>query len=105
MKYIIFSLGIALLAVMFAVQNSMVVPVSFLTFSFEASLVVVITLSAIFGALIIWPPTLFMQVRLHRKIAQLEEIQQPLENENKRLKEELLKLKKQPDTEATQTDS
>jgi uncharacterized integral membrane protein len=92
MKYLIFSFLISIIAVVFALQNAMIVHVSFLAFSFETSLVVVILMSATFGVLMAWPPAMIVQFRLNRQISGLEQDKQTLEEENKHLKEELAKL-------------
>ena len=91
MKYLVVSFIVAVLAVIFAIQNPMVVDISFLSWTFNMSLAVIILGAAIFGAIVVWPTMLYMQLRLKW---QLKKAQRALEDENKFLKEKLDKLEK-----------
>ena len=100
MKYLIVSVIVALLAVIFAIQNPMVVAIAFLGWTFEMSLAVVILGAAIFGAIVVWPTMLYMQLRLKWQLKKAQQAQSALEGENKLLKEKVEKLEKPAAAEA-----
>ncbi|MDR1702784.1 MAG: LapA family protein [Sporomusaceae bacterium] len=103
MKYLIFSLVVAIVAGVFAVQNSMVVDVTFLYYSFQTSLVIVILMSVAVGLLMACPPALLVQFQLRRQISKLEKNVRDFENENKRLTAELGEARAIPQTIAAET--
>lgn len=75
---LIFALGVAL----FAVQNATPVEISFLFYKFQdISLVVVILVSVLTGALIVFLLSLVKQVSFLRKIRSLEKRNEALEKE------------------------
>lgn len=77
---VFFALFIALVAVVFALQNSMVVSVSFLVWRFDGSLALILLLTLAVGFLVGWLaalPTIFRLRReragLRKEVARLEE--------------------------------
>ena len=77
---LIFALGVAL----FAVQNATPVEISFLFYKFqEISLVVVILVSVLTGAIIVFLLSLFKQITCLKKIHTLEKRNESLEQELK----------------------
>ena len=100
MKYLVISFIVAILAVIFAVQNTTVVAVSFLSWSFEMSLAVIILCAAAFGVIVALPPMLYMQLRLKWQLRKSQQAQRDLGDENKSLKEKVEKLEKPEKPEA-----
>ena len=86
MMNLLFAFVFALLVAVFAVQNSLPVTVSFLMWSFQTSLVIIILGAATFGAMTILSLSLLVQFKLRRTIAKLTETQRHLEAENHELK-------------------
>lgn len=83
---LVFALGVAL----FAVQNATPVEISFLIYRFqEISLVVVILISVLTGAIIVFLLSAFKQVSYLRKIHALEKQKEALEKQNETLRQEL----------------
>lgn len=76
----------ALLVAVFAVQNSLPVTVTFLMWSFQTSLVIIILGSATFGAMTILSLAMLVQFKLKRSLHKLTQSQQQLESENRELK-------------------
>lgn len=76
----------ALFVAVFAVQNSLPVTVTFLMWSFQTSLVIIILGSATFGAMTILSLAMLVQFNLKRSLHKLTQSQQQLEAENRELK-------------------
>ncbi|MCR6546799.1 LapA family protein [Dehalobacterium formicoaceticum] len=74
---LIFALGVAI----FAVQNATPVEIGFLMYQGEISLVYVILLSVLAGALIVFLLSIFKQITLYRRIRALDKKNQSLEQE------------------------
>ncbi|WP_093687828.1 LapA family protein [Sporolituus thermophilus] len=89
MRFLFLSFVFALLVAIFAVQNSLPVTVSFLMWSFQTSLVIIILGAATFGALVIVSLATLAQFRLKRTIHQLRQRLSDLETENNELKAKL----------------
>ncbi|HWR45358.1 LapA family protein [Sporomusa sp.] len=86
MMNLLFAFIFALLVAVFAVQNSLPVTVTFLTWSFQTSLVIIILGSATFGAMTILSLALLVQFRLRRTLHKTQQAQQLLEAENRELR-------------------
>ena len=86
MMNLLFAFVFALLVAVFAVQNSLPVTVTFLVWSFQTSLVIIILGAATFGAMTILSLALLVQFKLRRTITKLTETQRQLETENHELK-------------------
>ncbi len=76
--YLIFALLLATLVAIFAIQNAEEVPVRFLVWTFQTSLVIIILISAgvgaLLAALISLPQTLRARRRLRESEARLERL-------------------------------
>lgn len=83
---LLFAFIFALLVAIFAVQNSLPVTVSFLAWSFQTSLVIIILGSAMFGALTILSLSMLVQFRLRRTLKKTQQSQQLLTAENAELR-------------------
>ncbi|QDR80850.1 LapA family protein [Sporomusa termitida] len=83
---LLFAFIFALLVAVFAVQNSLAVTVSFLVWSFQTSLVIIILGSAAFGALTILSLSMLVQFRLRRTLRKCQQAQQLTEAENRELR-------------------
>lgn len=83
---LLFAFIFALLVAVFAVQNSLPVTVTFLMWSFQTSLVIIILGAATFGAMTILSLAMLVQFKLKRSIHKLTQLQQMLEAENRELK-------------------
>lgn len=73
MPYLILTLAISVLVAMFAVQNALIVPVSFFLWTFQGSLVLVIIGAVAAGALWAFLLTLWWRFKVGRKISQQEQ--------------------------------
>ncbi|MGI6604322.1 MAG: LapA family protein [Firmicutes bacterium] len=93
MSILVLALVCALLVAVFAVQNSVPVAVTFLTWRFEMSLVLVILGSAALGAVAVF---LLAMLRLMRQGRLLREANQKA----RRLQDELAKLQVQLDSQS-----
>ncbi|EAX46770.1 hypothetical protein TcarDRAFT_0435 [Thermosinus carboxydivorans Nor1] len=89
MRFLFLSFVFALLVAIFAVQNSLPVTVTFLMWSFQTSLVIIILGAATFGALVIVSLATLAQFRLQRTISLLTQRLSDLETENNELKAKL----------------
>jgi len=89
--YLVSALVFSLLVAIFAVQNTDIVTIRFLTFQSSVSLVLVILGSAAIGALALFFLSLFRQVGNWMLIRQLTHQKQELEKQVMRLEEELKK--------------
>ncbi len=83
---LLFAFVFALLVAVFAVQNSLPVTVSFLIWSFQTSLVIIILGSATFGAMTILSLSMLVQFRLKRTLRKTLQAQQLTEAENRELR-------------------
>jgi uncharacterized integral membrane protein len=103
MLYLLFALVFSLAVAAFAIQNSLPVTVSFVTWSFQTSLVIVILGSAIFGALAIISLAVPMQIKARWDLKKCRQHLGELEAEVKTLQERLNKeqlAKEQPNKES-----
>ena len=91
MLYLFLALVFSLFVAIFAVQNSLTVVVSFLSWSFQTSLVIIILGSAILGALVILSLATLMQIKSRWTLQKAKQRQGELEAEIKTLKERLEK--------------
>lgn len=96
MMNLLFAFVFALLVAAFAVQNSLPVTVTFLVWSFQTSLVIIILGAATFGAMTILSLALLVQFKLRRTISKLTETQRQLEAENNELKAKQKSLEEIP---------
>ncbi len=94
MMFIFFALVFSIIVAVFAIQNSIAVTVSFLVWSFQTSLVIIILGSASVGALVIWCLATWAQFRMRREINKATQRQTELESDNKALQLKLEKLEK-----------
>ncbi len=94
MPYLIFTLCLSVVVAIFAVQNALVVPVSFLLWNFQGSLVLVILGSVAIGAFWAFLLAMWWRFKQGRKMKQCE---QELKRLTARLAEqELLLAKAEP---------
>lgn len=91
MLYLFLALVFSLFVAIFAVQNSLTVVVSFLSWNFQTSLVIIILGSAILGALVILSLASLMQIKSRWTLQKAKQRQGELEAEIKTLKERLEK--------------
>ncbi|HMM21210.1 MAG TPA: LapA family protein [Selenomonadales bacterium] len=91
MLYLFLALVFSLFVAIFAVQNSLPVVVSFLYWSSQTSLVIVILGSAVLGALIMLSLATLMQVKARWTLQKARQRQGEMEAELKTLKERLEK--------------
>ena len=96
---LIFGIGFAIAAVMFALQNNALVAVSFAIWRFESSLAIVLLLAIGLGVLIaglVSSPTVIKDrwsvARLGRRVAELEERNAELQRRSVDLEAELARL-------------
>lgn len=90
--YLIISLFFALLVAVFAIQNTEVVVIRFITWQFSISLVLVLLGSAIVGALALYFLGLFKQVGAWMKIRQLNNRKNDLETQLKKLEKKISEM-------------
>jgi uncharacterized integral membrane protein len=100
--FLIFSLIIAFLAVIFAVQNNTVVPVRFLIWETEGSLALILFIALFAGALISYLATTPTQIRQRMRISnqrkEITELDDQLKNSRQELegtREQLKQLEEQ----------
>jgi len=91
--YLICALVFSLLVAVFAVQNTELVVIKFLTWSFSVSLVLVLLGAAAAGALVLYFLGLVKSVDTWMKIRQLSNEKAELENKCQNLENELFRLK------------
>ncbi|MDR7865249.1 MAG: LapA family protein [Sporomusaceae bacterium] len=89
MLSLVLALVFALLVAAFAIQNSLPVTVSFVTWSFQTSLVIVILGAATFGALAVMSLAVPMQIKARWQLKKALHRQGELEAEAKTLQERL----------------
>lgn len=89
MFYVIMMLIISVGVALFAVQNAMMVDVSFLTLKFTTSLVMVIILALLAGVLITLCWVLKMKAEHYLKDKKTQETMEQLRTKNLKLEEEL----------------
>lgn len=87
--YLVSALVFSLIVAIFAIQNTVMVTVQFLTMQASVSLVLVILGSAVVGALALFFLSLFRQVGSWMTIRQLTHQKEELEKQVKRLEEKL----------------
>ena len=87
--YLVSALVFSLMVAVFAIQNTEIVVVQFLTFQSSVSLVLVILGSAVVGALALFFLSLFRQVGSWMTIRQLTHQKEELEKQVKKLEEKL----------------
>lgn len=90
--YLICALVFSLLVAIFAIQNTEIVTIRFITYQFSVSLVLVLLGSAVAGALALYFLGLFKQVGTWFKIRQLNGRKEDLENQVKKLESKLASL-------------
>lgn len=90
--YLVGALLFALLVAIFAVQNTIAVPVTFLLWKFNLSLVLVILGAASFGALCVFLVGMFKNLSVWRKQRDLEGKNKILNEKVKELEEKLNQL-------------
>ena len=90
--YLILALIFSLLVAVFAIQNTELVMVSFLTWDFSVSLVLVLLGSAAAGALVLYFLGLFKQVGAWFRIRQLHSQKEGLEKQMQKLEERLKEM-------------
>lgn len=91
MLSLLFALAFSLVVAVFAIQNSLPVIVSFVTWSFQTSLVIVILGAATFGALAVISLAIPMQLKARWDLKRARQRQGELEAEVKTLQERLEK--------------
>ncbi|VBB06044.1 Hypothetical protein LUCI_1255 [Lucifera butyrica] len=89
MQYIFSAFVFSLLVAIFAVQNSLPVTLTFMAWSFQLSLVVIILGAATFGALVILCLAMLVQFRLRRNLSKVRQLNGKLEAETTALKSKL----------------
>lgn len=93
--YLVSALVFSLLVAVFAIQNTEIVVIKFLTWNFSVSLVLVILGSAVVGALALFFLSLFRQVNSWMTIRQLNHRKDELEKQMKKLEETVNDLQKE----------
>ncbi len=97
--YLIIALIFSLLVAIFAIQNTALVVVSFLTWQFSIPLVLILLGSAVSGALVLYFLGLFKQVGSWFKIRQLNSHKESLEKQVQKLEEQLKDMQVQHEAE------
>ncbi len=97
--YLITALLFSLLVAVFAVQNTEIVTIRFITWQFSVSLVLVILGSAIVGALALYFLGLFKQVGAWFKIRQLDGKKKDLEKQLEKLETMIKGAEESPNDE------
>lgn len=92
MPYLFFTLIISVVVALFAVQNAVSVPLNFIIWTMETSLVIVILGSALLGALATLFFTLMMKAKHYLKDKKTREDLESLKKENGKLREEVAML-------------
>lgn len=98
--YLISALVFSLLVAVFAVQNTETVVIKFFAWSFSISLVLVVLGAAMAGALVLYFLSLIKQVGSWMKIRQVSNRKKDLENQVKKLEEQLASIKNQAEQKA-----
>lgn len=93
--YLVSALVFSLLVAVFAIQNTEVVVIKFLTWNFSVSLVLVILGSAVVGALALFFLSLFRQVGSWMTIRQLNHHKEELEKQMKKMEDRLKDYEKE----------
>mgnify|MGYP005853675565 CR=1 FL=1 len=93
--YLVFALVFSLLVAIFAIQNTEVVIIKFMTWQFPVSLVLVLLGSAVSGALALYFLGLFKQVGSWIKIRQLNHRKNELEAQLKKLEKKVSEMEEQ----------
>jgi len=89
MLYLLVAFAFSFLVAVFAIQNALPVNVSFVMWSFQTSLVIVILGAATFGALAVISLAIPMQIRARWDLKKVRQRQGELEAEVKTLQERL----------------
>ena len=89
----VFSLFLAILVAIFAIQNAGNVEINFLFAKFTISQALVILVSAIFGAIIVLFASLINQLQQSKKIKRLRKDRESLREEKEKLEENLNQLR------------
>lgn len=89
MLYLLVAFAFSFLVAVFAIQNALTVNVSFVTWSFQTSLVIVILGAATFGALAVISLAIPMQIKARWDLKKARQRQGELEAEVKTLQERL----------------
>lgn len=89
MLYLLVAFAFSFLVAVFAIQNALSVNVSFVTWSFQTSLVIVILGAATFGALAVISLAVPMQIKARWDLKKARQRQGELEAEVKTLQERL----------------
>lgn len=88
---IIAAIGVAILGVMFALQNNVPATVTFLVWRFDSSLAMVLLIALAIGAIAValfsTPSTLRMQIELRRRRRRLEELQETADAQRARIEQ------------------
>ncbi len=100
MLYLILALAFSLVVAAFAIQNSLPVTVSFLSWSFQTSLVIVILGAATFGALSTLSLAVLMQIKARWALKKVKQQQGELEAEINTLKARLAQQSTKEDSDA-----
>ena len=93
MQYVFLALLFSLLVATFAVQNALPVTVTFMVWSFQLSLVIIILGSATFGAMIVLSLATLMQFRLRHMLQKNRQQLGELKAENSTLQDRLAQKK------------
>ncbi|PKM86967.1 MAG: hypothetical protein CVU87_10595 [Firmicutes bacterium HGW-Firmicutes-12] len=102
--YLISALVFSLLVAVFAIQNTEMVVIKFLTWSFPVSLVLIVLGSAVAGALVLYFLGLFKQVGAWMKIRQINHHKSELENQVKKLEAQLNAVKEKIEPKNSNSD-
>ena len=102
--YLISALVFSLLVAVFAIQNTEMVVIKFLTWSFPVSLVLIVLGSAVAGALVLYFLGLFKQVGAWMKIRQINHHKSELENQVKKLEAQLNAVKEKIEPKKSNSD-
>ena len=97
MPFIIMTMAICIIVAAFALQNSLVVPVKFIFFEQEASLVLVILISAFLGLLIGMTVIMYMKFKNYLDSRKKNEKIKNLTDENILLEQKIVALEKRLD--------
>ena len=101
MKYLVISFFVAIVVALFAMQNSTIVIIKFMQWETSLSLVLLVLISAILGALTVLPPLLFIQLSLRNKLRKSVKNIISLEDEITSLKYQLKQTIKTESTDET----
>ena len=99
--YLLFALVFSLLVAVFAIQNTEVVVIRFITWQFSVSLVLVLLGSAVAGALTLYFLGLFKQVGTWMKIRQLTHRKNELEAQLKKMEKKISEIAEKTETKET----